>query len=59
VDFDGDGKTDIAVWRKDTGYSYVQLSSDPGGTGIVKQFGLRSLGTVPVNDVPIKSWFQP
>jgi len=29
-DYDGDGKTDIAVWRPDSGVWYIQKSSDGG-----------------------------
>jgi hypothetical protein len=49
ADYDGDGRTDIAVWRPDTGVWYALLS----GTGydhakaLVHQWG--RLGDVPVN----------
>jgi len=32
ADFDGDGKTDIAVWRQDTGFWYILRSYDAGVT---------------------------
>ena len=47
-DYDGDGKTDIAVWRQESGIWYILRSSD--GTMVSQQWGLGSLG-----DVPIKS----
>jgi len=40
--FDNDTKSDVAVWRKDTGVWYVQRSSDGGM--LSPQWGLGSLG---------------
>jgi hypothetical protein len=46
--YDGDGKTGVAVWRPDRGIWYIRRSSDGGM--LSPQWGLGSLG-----DVPIKS----
>jgi hypothetical protein len=40
ADFDGDGKTDISVWRPDTGVWYALTSSNGGFTAT--QFGLST-----------------
>ena len=46
ANFDNDVKSDIAVWRKDTGYWYILRSTDSGVTS--RQFGLASVSDVPV-----------
>lgn len=43
-DFDGDGISDIAFWRPETGYWYIQRSG--GGAAIVKEWGIK--GDIPV-----------
>jgi hypothetical protein len=45
VAFDGDGKTDIVVWRPGDGYWYIIGSKD----GVI----LTQWGTGSLNDIPI------
>ncbi|HLM01848.1 MAG TPA: Ig-like domain-containing protein, partial [Pyrinomonadaceae bacterium] len=45
-EFDGDGRSDLAVWRPDTGDWHVMRSSDNTYTGV--RFGAGSFGDVPV-----------
>ena len=45
-DYDGDGKTDIAVWRPGDGNWYIRRSSD--GAIAVTQWGSGAVNDVPV-----------
>jgi hypothetical protein len=47
-DYDGDGKTDIAVWRPADGFWYIIGSKD--GSAITQRWGA---GYDPYNDVPV------
>ncbi|MEO0228268.1 MAG: hypothetical protein ABIL70_09500 [candidate division WOR-3 bacterium] len=46
VDFEGDGRTDIAVWRPESGYWYILRSSD-------QQISWTQWGSGSLNDRPI------
>ena len=48
ADYDGDGRADIAVWRRTTGEWYIRRSSDAGV--LVVNWGL---GTSPYSDRPV------
>jgi hypothetical protein len=45
-DWDGDGKTDFAVWRASTGFWYIAYAA--GGFGIVN-FGSSAFGDIPLS----------
>lgn len=47
ADYDGDGKTDLAVWRRATGQWFILRSSD--GKQQVMVWGA---GLAPFNDLP-------
>lgn len=46
ADFDGDGETDVAVWRPSTGVWHISRSND--GSYTSQQFGSASFGDVAV-----------
>jgi hypothetical protein len=49
-DYDGDGKTDIAIFRPASGIWYVHNSSNNGLTSLA-----WGSGVAPYNDVPVES----
>jgi hypothetical protein len=49
-DYDGDGKTDVAVWRSSTGFWYIVNSSDGSVTARSGGFGFA-----PYNDVAVSA----
>jgi hypothetical protein len=46
ADYDGDGKTDLAIWRGPSGLWTVIKSSD--GSMTTKTWGMSSSGDIPV-----------
>ena len=46
-DYDGDGKTDIAVWRPGEGNWYIRNSAT--GTVTVQQWGANWLNDIPIS----------
>jgi hypothetical protein len=46
ADFDGDGKTDVAVWRRNTAQWFIRRSSDASVQTVV--IGAPQLGDIPV-----------
>ena len=52
-DYDGDGRTDVAVWRPSEGVWYIIRSSDH--VAFAQQWGL---GFAPYNDVPVSGDFD-
>jgi hypothetical protein len=47
-DYDGDGKTDIAVWRGPTGMWYIKTSSTDFADSVAVQWGSSTVQDVPV-----------
>jgi hypothetical protein len=47
-DYDGDGMTDIAVWRAPTGTWWVKKSSTDFVEFYTEQWGSGALGDVPI-----------
>ncbi len=53
-DYDGDGKTDYAVWRPGDGFWYIINSKDESITAT--QWGV---GYAPYDDEPINRFYKP
>jgi len=49
-DYDGDGVTDIAIWRPGTAAWWILTSSSNFSTSLVRSWGLPGQGDVPVVD---------
>jgi hypothetical protein len=48
-DYDGDGKTDIAIWRPGDGFWYIISSKD--GSFVSQQWGSGSQNDVPISQL--------
>ncbi len=48
-DYDGDGKTDVAIWRPASGYWYILNSKD--GSITTTQWGTGSLNDEPISEL--------
>src|SRR5262245_54267487 len=47
ADFDGDGMTDVIVWRPSTGTFFARTSGSGFNAGVAKQWGSQALGDKP------------
>ena len=48
VDFDGDGRTDIAIWRPGEGEGYWYIINSRDGSATSTQWGAGYLNDIPV-----------
>ena len=48
ADYDGDGRSDLAIWRPSTGVWWVQTSSSNYKKYTTTEWGVSALGDVPV-----------